>query len=64
VLDNGTFTHIFSNGLVERVPLPDGTLFVSAGRLDWINHPTASFLLTPDIGRSGNVAAFCAALSP
>jgi hypothetical protein len=36
----------------------------STGRLDLTNHPTANFLLTPDIGWSGDVAAFCAALSP
>jgi hypothetical protein len=61
---SGNFTHIFSNGVVERVPLPDGSLFLSAGRVDFLAHPGATFLLTPDVGNSGNVGAFCAALSP
>jgi hypothetical protein len=55
-------------GGVERVLLPDGTLFWSAGRFDWLAHfgdnPELTFTLTPDHGRSGNVDAFCAALAP
>jgi hypothetical protein len=60
----GNITHVYSQGLLEKVPLPDGSLFVSAGRVDAINHPGATFILTPDSGNSGNLAAFCAALSP
>jgi hypothetical protein len=59
---SGNFTNVFANGVVEKVPLPDGSLFLSAGRLDFAARPSG-FALTPDVGRSGNVAGFCAALS-
>jgi hypothetical protein len=61
---NGNITHIFASGLVETIPLPDGSLFISAGRLDFTQHPGATFLLSPDVGNPGNLAGFCAALSP
>jgi hypothetical protein len=48
-----------ASGVVVRVPLPDGTVFFSAGR----TAPLTGFALTPDVGRSGDVAAFCAAFS-
>lgn len=60
---SGNLTHIFASGIVERLILPDGTLFLSAGRVDFTGHPGVAFLLTPDVGHSGNVAGFCAALS-
>jgi hypothetical protein len=56
-------THVFASGVVERLVLPNGTLFLSAGRADFIQHPGVSFLLSPDHGNPGDVAAFCAALS-
>lgn len=59
----GNITHLFASGIVERIVLPDGSLFLTAGRLDFTRHPGAAFLLTPDVGNSGNVAAFCAALA-
>ncbi len=62
--NSGNVTHIYSAGGVEKVPLPDGTLFISAGRIDFINHLDVSFLVSPDKGHSGNIAGFCAALSP
>ena len=61
---NGNVTNLFANGLFEKIPLPDGSLFVSAGRADFENHPGVGFLLSPDKGNPGNVAGFCAALSP
>jgi hypothetical protein len=60
---SGNWTHAYSAGVVEKVPLPDGNLFVSAGRLDWADHLDATFVLSPDKGNPGNLAAFCAALS-
>jgi hypothetical protein len=60
----GEVTHVYASGLVEKVPLPDGSVFLSAGRLDFAAHPGAIFRIVPDVGRSGDVAAFCAALSP
>jgi hypothetical protein len=60
---SGNVTHIFASGLVETIPLPDGSLFVSAGRLDFTQHPGVTFLLSPDVGNPGNLEGFCAALS-
>jgi len=62
--NNGNLTHVFSSGLVETIPLPDGSLFISAGRLDFTQHPGVNFILSPDMGHTGDLAAFCAALSP
>jgi hypothetical protein len=59
----GAITHLYSSGVVERLMLPSGTLFLSAGRLDFAQHPGSTFLLSPDVGNPGDVAAFCAALS-
>jgi hypothetical protein len=64
LFEDGVLTHVYSTGVVERVPLPDGTVFLSAGRLDFVAHPGAEFRIVPDVGRSGDVSAFCAALAP
>jgi hypothetical protein len=61
---SGDVTNVFANGVVETIPLPDGSLFVSAGRVDFADHPGVTFLLSPDKGNPGNVAGFCAALAP
>jgi hypothetical protein len=61
---SGDVTHVFASGLVEKVPLPDGRLFISAGRLDFAAHGFPEFLITPDVGATVNLAGFCAALSP
>jgi hypothetical protein len=61
---DGNLIHQYSAGNIEKIPLPDGTLFISAGRLDFEDHPDANFLLSPDEGNPGNVAALIAALSP
>ena len=52
-----------ATGVQSRIPLPDGSTFLSAGRLDFVAHPGETFILTPDTGRAGNVAGFCAALA-
>ena len=59
----GSVTHVYASGLTERLVLPSGTLFLSAGRVDFVQHPGVGFLLSPDVGNPGDVAAFCAALS-
>jgi hypothetical protein len=61
---NGTPTSVFENGVLSRVPLPDGTVFMTAGRIDFVAHGFAPFLFIPDHGHTGNTEAFCAALSP
>lgn len=64
LFEDGEVTHVYATGLIARVPLPDGTVFLSAGRLDFSAHPGSDYLIVPDVGRSGDVAAFCAALAP
>jgi hypothetical protein len=61
---SGHVTHIYGTGLFETIRLPDGSLFISAGRADFTQHPGVGFLLSPDMGNPGNLAGFCAALSP
>jgi hypothetical protein len=60
---SGNVTHVYGSGVVERIDLPDGTFFLSAGRADFAAHEGVTFLLSPDVGNPGDVAAFCAALS-
>jgi hypothetical protein len=63
--DSGGYpAQIYTSGVSARVPLPDGSTFFSAGRIDWANHPNAAFVINPDYGHSGNLDAFCAALAP
>ena len=61
---NGNVTHQFGSGLFEKVLLPDGSLFIGAGRADFAAHPGVLIILSPDKGNPGNVAGFCAALAP
>jgi hypothetical protein len=60
----GEVLHVFASGVASRVPLPGGDVFFTAGRIDFIAHPGATFLLQPDVGAQGNLAGFCAALAP
>ncbi len=56
-------THVWGDGLVVKIPLPDGSLFVTAGRSDsWARN--APIILVPDKGSQGNLEAFCDALAP
>jgi hypothetical protein len=50
-------------GVVERLRLPDGRMFISAGR--YIPPPNigSGFTLAPTNGHTGDVGALCAALS-
>ena len=61
---SGNVTHVYASGVVSRVPLPGGTVFFTAGRADFVLHPGVDFLIQPDRGAQGDVAGFCAALSP
>jgi hypothetical protein len=60
----GAITHAFFAGVVEKVVLPDGSLFLAAGLVDFAAHGFPEALIAPDKGTSGNVDGFCAALSP
>lgn len=64
IIDNGVWVHGYNEGVTEKVPLPDGSLFISAGRFDWFDHPGAVFIIDPDKGHTGDIDAFCAALAP
>ena len=61
----GTVTRHVTQGAGVRVPLPDGSVFVTAGRIDWLvkpNYPDNAFILVPDNGATVNLDGFCAAL--
>lgn len=60
---SGNVTHIYASGEVSRVLLPGGTVFHTAGRIDFVLHPGVAFLIQPDSGAQGDIAGFCAALS-
>ncbi len=49
-----------AEGVLEKVPLPDGGLFMAAGRVNLFT----GFALSPDKGVLQNVAGLCAALAP
>jgi hypothetical protein len=53
-----------ATGVIEKIVLPDGSLFISAGLADFSAHSDIGHDLSPDYGNPGDVAAFCAALSP
>ena len=58
----GQLVEATASGLVSRVPLPDGSVFRAAGRIDFVAHGF-EFVPAPDGGTPVNTAAFCAALS-
>jgi hypothetical protein len=60
---SGNISAIYADGVVERVPLPDGSVFQSAGQVNFLAQDS-SFSVTPDAGGARNLAGFCAALSP
>jgi hypothetical protein len=61
---SGDITQEYADGVQERVPLPDGSVFQSAGRVNFAAQGFPSFTITPDAGSTLNLAGFCAALSP
>jgi len=56
-------TLAFINAIVERVHLPDGSLFLSAGRVDYSADGFPLFVIVPDHGGIHNLDGFCAALA-
>ena len=59
---SGDVVHAYASGQVMRIPLPDGSVFFSAGRLDFVTF-SGQFALTPQVGLSGDTSALCAALA-
>jgi hypothetical protein len=54
----GVVTQVL-DGVIEKVPLPDGGLFLAAGRAD-----LTGMVWGPDHGAFKNLDGFCAALAP
>ena len=61
---SGTITEEYADGIIERVTLPDGSVFQSAGRVDFGAHDFPAFVVVSDWGSARNLDGFCAALSP
>jgi hypothetical protein len=60
---SGNITEEYASGVIERVSLPDGNVFQSAGRVDFGAHGFPSFVVVSDWGSARNLDGFCAALS-
>ncbi len=61
-VENGLITDAVINGVGERILLPDGALFFSAGV--FLSVEDLLFPFTPAHGLSPDINALCAALSP
>jgi hypothetical protein len=61
--EGGEVTAVLSRGVAEKIRLPDGKLFLSAGVVDFLAQGVP-FSLRTDLGRTGDIDALCAALSP
>lgn len=61
---SGNVTSIVAHGIAEKIPLPDGSLYISAGWLDFTAHPGGGYVISVDRGNPGDMAGFCAALAP
>jgi hypothetical protein len=59
---DGNNFHLYTDGVLERVPLPGGGVFVAAGRIDFTGGGS-DFVLSPDHGAFVNLDGLCAALS-
>jgi hypothetical protein len=61
--ENGVRVNYHEDGIAERVHLPDGGIFIVAGRVDVLSSG-GGFVISVDSGNSGNnLEAFCGALS-
>ena len=58
--ENGEVTKAVADGVLIRVRLPGGGVFIGAGRVDAFG----GFALSPNHGAFKNLDRFCAALSP
>jgi hypothetical protein len=61
---SGNVTQLYIEGTLEIVPLPDGSFFMAAGRVNVAADGFPSIALIPDNGATINLAGLCAALSP
>src|SRR5215475_13347943 len=53
---SGAITQLYADGVVERVPLPDGSVFQSAGQVNFGAQGFPDFSVTPNAGSSRNLA--------
>ena len=60
--EEGEVVEVQTTGVLVKVPLPDGSTFVGAGRIDFVE-TGVDFAVRPTTGGSHNYEAFCAALS-
>jgi hypothetical protein len=60
---DGTVAREQVTGVAERLRLPDGRMFISAGRYIPPPNTQGGFTLAPTNGHTGNVGALCAALA-
>jgi hypothetical protein len=60
--ENGEVTAILVFGVGEKIRLPDGELFISAGVIDFLAQ-AVDFSIKVDHGVTGDIDALCAALS-
>jgi hypothetical protein len=60
---DGTVAREQVTGVAERLRLPDGRMFISAGRYIPPPNTQGGFTLTPTNGNTGDVGALCAALA-
>jgi hypothetical protein len=61
--ENGKVTAVLARGVAEKIRLPNGELFLSAGVIDFLAQGV-SFSIRTDRGRTGDIDGLCAALSP
>jgi hypothetical protein len=61
---SGNPIKLVTEGVVMKVPLPDGSWFHAAGKVNFLAHPGAAVVVIPDKGNAINLAGFCAALAP
>lgn len=61
---SGNKVHEYVSGMIVSVPLPDGSAFLIAGRVDFLNQLAESGGGVTEEGQSVNLDAFCAALAP
>jgi hypothetical protein len=59
---SGDLLEFHIHGVLEKVKLPDGSLFIAAGQID-VLAAGFGFVVNPDSGVTKNLDAFCAALS-
>ena len=58
--ESGNVTSMIFQGVLQKVTLPDGRLFIGAGRVNV--DPLTGFALLPDHGATQNLDGLCAAL--